>query len=223
MRLENATLIKSIDEKQRVIDSLKERIKRSKETKTSHFSSSSVGSIQNIKSRKVLQLPQVFSIEENPAVDVSVSSTGSDIKRRLQASLKIYPTEEASSMNQSSELYRPRPVQPDIRDHQERLDSSQQTPISTWVNRAPHLAQIMASYKPEDNPKPHLPIYNFPPLFANPYMGQFSISSTAVPSNVSTPTGVRTPVQQQNANWQIPQPVLFGLAPHSMYINRSQN
>ena len=199
-----------------MIDSLKIRIRREKDRNiTSDRSSSSAGTIQNIKSEKAIHLPRVFSIKEDAPMDVSVSSTGSDIKRRLQASLKIYPP-ESSSVNQSSEIYHPQQVQNCV---QEPQISSQPPPISSWVNRAPHLAHVMASYKPEETTKPHLPTFSFPPLFANPYMGQFSIPTTAVPSSVSTPTGVRTP-SQQPVNWQIPQPVLFGLA---AYTNHPKN
>lgn len=179
-------------------------------------SSSSVGTIQNIKSEKLIHAPRVFSIKEEAPVDVSVSSTGSEIKRRLQASLKIYPTED-NNADDRDRHFEFRRTYPQLVNQQQSQGGN--PPTSTWVCRAPHLAHVIASYKPEEN-LPSFSSNNFPPLFANPYM-PFSHVSTAVPSAVTTPTALRSP-QQQSINWQIPQPVLFGLGGAS-YGNRAKN
>jgi len=217
LRIENANLLKNLDEKQRLIDSLKTRKKRDKSLQSSlDNSSTSVGTIQNIKSEKLIHAPRVFSIKEEPAVDVSVSSTGSEIKRRLQASLKIYPT-DGNNTDDLDRHFEPQNTYPQL--EYQQPSQAGHPPASTWVSRAPHLAHVIASYKPEEK-VPSFSLNKFPPLFANAYM-PFSHVSTAVPSAVTTPTALRSP-QQQSINWQIPPPVLFGLG-GAPYSNRAQN
>lgn len=156
-------------------------------------------------------------------LDVSVSSTGSDIKRRLQHSLKIYPTETNLSIESRENNEAESGQFTSFSSHREPPNPQQQI-TSTWVTRAPHLAHVMSSYKPEEKPAASFP--QFPPLFSYMPMnfsGPFSHPSTSAPSHASTPTAVRTP-QQQSINWQIPAPVLFGLGgatpQNSMYITR---
>ena len=175
MRIENANLLKTLDEKQRMIESLKTRLRRDKSMQSSREkSSSSVGTIQNIKSEKLIQVPRVFSIKEEAGVDVSVSSTGSEIKRRLQASLKIYPSEQSVS-HQSDRHFDFKNTYPDfVHQQPQHVDCP---PASTWVSRAPHLAHVMSSYKPDEN-LPAFPSTKFPPLFAIPF------------SHVSTSAGI---------------------------------
>ena len=123
----------------------------------------------------------------NADVDVSVSSTGSDIRQRLHAGLNIYPS------NQSGLSGDPSPIKENIATAMPKFNQKGYSPMTQysplpppaasqpiWVSRNPHLASVF-----DPNSAPTLP-----PLF-------------------------RSPVTSSMTSWSIPQPVLFGLGSHS--------
>lgn len=148
-----------------------------------------------------LRLPIVESKLDqwyNEDVDVSVSSTGSDIRRRLQETLDIHP--QYSHVTPSRET----PMAHDRTIVQHSFDIPQATffaPTSFAQTSFARHETVFPSYANLMNET----IHKLPPLFKSPLLA----------------TAPNTPMFSA---WRIPEPVLFGLAskPHgspSQYVS----
>ena len=132
-------------------------------------------------------------------VDVSVSSTGSDIRRRLKANIPVEPTpqkretfrherqfEDVSPIAYYTENEPPRHPQsfqmhtPQVKPAEENSYAYMKPP--SWINRNPHLAGL-------HDASSRLGAIQLPPLFRNP----MTISTAEL------------------GTWSIPPPVLYGL------------
>ena len=125
-------------------------------------------------------------------MDVSASSTGSDIRDRLQASLKLYPTKPEEgfvALDREMMQFSCEPA-PRVFDDVSPIGYFGESDVNVvpvqyaepaWVSRNPHLATLF---------DPSVVTSQLPPLFRTP-----------ISSGSSSPL----------VNWTIPDPVLFGL------------
>lgn len=114
-------------------------------------------------------------------MDISVSSTGSDIRDRLQGSLRQRSNKrEGEQLVIAPAAQKPGDVSP-IGYFSQTYDESTGPDAPAWVQRNPHLATLF---------NPSAVAMQLPPLFRTP-----------ISSGASSPL----------VNWTIPPPVLYGL------------